>query len=102
MTIVTGMALLCVPCAPGLLCAAFCFVLASLPLLTGIIMTGVRLMSRAGEWCSANDYIYNAEDELSFASDATKMYNLWIASIALIIPFLICTFFGGLLSVLAF
>ena len=80
------MGMVCMLCGPGIPFAGLYFVLSGVLFLIGIILTGIRLKNWTGTLCSTNYDIYDAEKEISFASNAAKMSNLWIASIAMIAP----------------
>ena len=100
--IINCMGICCVPCAPGLICTGCCFCMTGIPTLTAIILTGIRLKNETGIKCSENDAIYDVDNDLSFQTDATKLYTLWIWQMALHVPFGVCTALGGVLSIFTF
>eukprot|EP00354_Favella_ehrenbergii_P002302 CAMPEP_0170455204 /NCGR_PEP_ID=MMETSP0123-20130129/3235_1 /TAXON_ID=182087 /ORGANISM="Favella ehrenbergii, Strain Fehren 1" /LENGTH=140 /DNA_ID=CAMNT_0010718241 /DNA_START=93 /DNA_END=515 /DNA_ORIENTATION=+ len=79
----SGSALLCIPCAPAMICPTICFACSGIPTLVAFILTGIRLNNSQGDLCAANDTFYNRVEETSFASDAAMMKKLWIASMAI-------------------
>ena len=59
MVIINCMGICCVPCAPGLIFTGCCFCMTGIPMLTAIILTGVRFYSDEGTQCSQNESIYD-------------------------------------------
>ena len=73
---------ICIPCAPAILCPAFCFFLAGIPTMTAMILTGYRLKNEGGSLCSEQELAYGTGEDgtdLSFSSDADTLRKLWIA-----------------------
>ena len=74
----SGSAMLCVPCAPAIMCPMICFMCSGLPAFVAIILTGIRMLNDKGDLCAANTTPYDAVNNLTFAGDAEHMRALWI------------------------